>query len=65
MCECADVRYLCAETRAAANRGRIESIRAAFRRLSSILCANLRLEGIVLLRATNRLHCAVALLQAE
>src|ERR1700683_2199855 len=47
---CADVRSLCAETRAGANRGRIESIRAASRRLSSILCANRRLEQTALPR---------------
>src|SRR6202035_4268788 len=47
----AEVRYLCAETRAAANRGRIESIRAASRRLSSILYANRRSDRIALPRS--------------
>ena len=47
----AEVRYLCAETRAAANRGRIESIRAASRPLSSILCANRRLGRTALPRS--------------
>jgi len=56
---------LCAETRAAANRGRIESIRAASRRLSSILCANQRLDRTVLSGGGESRRCAAESLQAE
>jgi len=56
---------LCAETRAAANRGRIESIRAASRRFQAFCVPIGAWSGARCRDAANQRRCAAALLRAE